>query len=142
MGTIPSSRAANMDYLMADNQMKTFAQLTGGHWYSPRFMGELPEDFKEIAQSIRNQYTITYQSSNPKQDGTYRKLKVELVGPGRQAAAGERREEQRRQVPDHRARRLHRQARGRLAIARFQARKSWPFVSASAVGANGFPVEA
>src|SRR5664279_697378 len=72
---------ANMDYIMADNQMKNFAQLTGGHWYAPRFMGELPEDFKEIAQSIRNQYTITYQSSNSKQDGTYRKLRVELVGP-------------------------------------------------------------
>jgi hypothetical protein len=61
--------------------MRTFAQLTGGHWYSPRFMGELPDIFKEIARSIRNQYTITYQSSNPKMDGTYRKLKVELVGP-------------------------------------------------------------
>jgi VWFA-related protein len=80
-GNNPEFGAANMDYLMADNQMKTFAQLTGGHWYAPRFMGELPEDFKEIAQSIRNQYTITYQSSNPKQDGTYRKLRVELVGP-------------------------------------------------------------
>ena len=80
-GNNPEFNAANMDYLVADNQMKTFAQLTGGHWYSPRFMGELPEDFKEIAQSIRNQYTITYQSSNPKMDATYRKLKVELVGP-------------------------------------------------------------
>ena len=80
-GNNPNFSAANMDYLMADNQMKTFAQLTGGRWYSPRFMGELPEDFKEIATAIRNQYTITYQSSNPKQDGTYRKLKVELVGP-------------------------------------------------------------
>jgi VWFA-related protein len=80
-GNSPEFGAANMDYLVADNQMKTFAQLTGGHWYAPRFMGELPADFKEIATSIRNQYTITYQSSNPKQDGTYRKLKVELVGP-------------------------------------------------------------
>jgi len=80
-GNNPEFSVANMDYLMADNQMKTFAQLTGGHWYSPRFMGELPEDFKEIATSIRNQYTITYQSSNPKQDGTYRKLRVALVGP-------------------------------------------------------------
>ena len=80
-GMNPEFGAANMTYLMADNQMKTFAQLTGGHWYAPRFMGELPADFKEIAQSIRNQYTITYQSTNPKQDGTYRKLKVELVGP-------------------------------------------------------------
>jgi len=80
-GNNPEFGAANMDYLVADNQMKTFAQLTGGHWYAPRFMGELPEDFKEIAQSIRNQYTLSYQSTNPKQDGTYRKLKVELVGP-------------------------------------------------------------
>jgi VWFA-related protein len=80
-GNNPNFNMTNMDYIMADNQMKNFAQLTGGHWYAPRFMGELPEDFKEIAQSIRNQYTITYQSSNPKQDGTYRKLKVELVGP-------------------------------------------------------------
>jgi VWFA-related protein len=80
-GNNPNYNMANMDYLMADNQMKTFAQLTGGHWYSPRFQGELPAVFKEIAQSIRNQYTITYQSSNPKMDGSYRKLRVELVGP-------------------------------------------------------------
>ena len=80
-GNNPNYNMANMDYLVADNQMKTFAQLTGGHWYSPRFMGELPDIFKEVAQSIRNQYTITYQSTNPKMDGTYRKLKVELVGP-------------------------------------------------------------
>jgi len=80
-GANPNFNMANMDNLVADNQMKAFAQLTGGRWYSPRFMGELPEIFKEVAQSIRNQYTITYQSSNPKMDGTYRKLKVELVGP-------------------------------------------------------------
>jgi len=80
-GGNPNFNMANMDYLVADNQMKTFAQLTGGHWYSPRFLGEMPGIFKEVAQSIRNQYTITYQSTNPKMDGTYRKLKVELVGP-------------------------------------------------------------
>jgi len=80
-GSNPNYNMINMDYLMADNQMKTFAQLTGGRHYAPRFMGEMPEIFKEVAQAIRNQYTITYQSSNPKMDGTYRKLKVELVGP-------------------------------------------------------------
>jgi len=80
-GSNPDFAVANMDYIMADNQMKTFAQLTGGHWYAPRFMGELPEIFREVATSIRNQYTITYKPTNTKQDGTYRKLKVELVGP-------------------------------------------------------------
>jgi hypothetical protein len=70
-----------MRYVVADNQMKQFAALTGGHWYGPRFTGELPEDFREIAASIRNQYTISYKPTNTKQDGSYRKLKVELVGP-------------------------------------------------------------
>ena len=70
-----------MDFLQADNEMNTFCKLTGGRWYSPRMMGELPDDFREIAEAIRNQYTITYKPTNTKQDGTYRKLKVELDGP-------------------------------------------------------------
>ena len=77
----PNASPVMMKYIVADNQMKQFAQLTGGHWYAPRFMGELPEIFREVAQSIRNQYTISYKPTNTKQDGTYRKLKVELVGP-------------------------------------------------------------
>ena len=71
----------NMDYLQADNEMKTFAQLTGGRAYFPRFDGELPEIFRDIASDIRNQYTMTYHPSNTKLDGTYRKLKVVLQAP-------------------------------------------------------------
>jgi VWFA-related protein len=70
-----------MNYVVADNEMKQFAAATGGHWYAPRFAGEMPEVFREVAASIRNQYTISYKPTNTKQDGTYRKLKVELVGP-------------------------------------------------------------
>ncbi len=81
-GNNPDVSMAMMDYLQADNQMKTFARMTGGHWYQPRLEGELPDIFREIAGTIRNQYTITYKPTNTKQDGTYRKLKVELVGPG------------------------------------------------------------
>lgn len=77
-GFIPVS---NMDYLQADNEMKTFASLTGGRAYFPRFEGELPGMFNDIAADIRNQYSISYHPTNPKLDGTYRKLKVELQGP-------------------------------------------------------------
>ncbi len=73
--------AALMNYTQADNQMHTFAKMTGGQSYVPRLEGELPAIFREIAGSIRDQYTITYKPTNTKQDGTYRKLKVELVGP-------------------------------------------------------------
>jgi VWFA-related protein len=81
-GNNPNVSMAMMDYVQADNQMNTFAKMTGGHWYKPRLEGELPEIFRDIASSIRDQYTITYKPTNTKQDGTYRKLKVELVGPG------------------------------------------------------------
>ncbi len=71
----------NLTFLQADNQMKTFAQMTGGHWYKPRFEAEMRDIFADIGSNIRNQYLITYKPSNSKQDGTYRKLKVELQAP-------------------------------------------------------------
>jgi VWFA-related protein len=69
----------DMDYLQADNEMKTFSSLTGGMSFFPRFSGEMPEIFQNINQTIRAKYELVYRPSNPKQDGTYRKLRVALV---------------------------------------------------------------
>ena len=68
-----------IDYLQADNQMSTFARMTGGMSFFPRFAGEMPDIFHSINDSIRNQYVLTYTPSNAKQDGSYRKVRVELV---------------------------------------------------------------
>jgi VWFA-related protein len=68
-----------IDYLQADNQMSTFARMTGGKSYFPRFAGEMPDIFRSINDSIRNQYVLTYTPTNAKQDGSYRKIRVELV---------------------------------------------------------------
>ena len=70
-----------MDFLQADNELKTFAKETGGQAYFPRFQGESPQIFQEIHQALRNQYVITYQPTNKAHDGTFRKIKVELVNP-------------------------------------------------------------
>jgi VWFA-related protein len=70
-----------MDYLQADNEMNTFARMTGGKAYFPRFEAEFPEIFHAIGNDIRNQYSLAYHPTNPKLDGTYRKLKVELLAP-------------------------------------------------------------
>jgi VWFA-related protein len=75
---IPVTR---MDYLQADNEMQTFARLTGGRFYQPRFQAEYAEIFHDIAGDIRNQYQIAYHPSNQKLDGSYRKLKVVVVAP-------------------------------------------------------------
>jgi VWFA-related protein len=70
-----------MAFLQADNQMATFARLTGGRWFKPRFEAEMGDIFRDIGQNIRNEYVLAYHPTNPKLDGTYRKLKVELVAP-------------------------------------------------------------
>jgi Ca-activated chloride channel homolog len=72
---------ARMDFLQADNQMKTFAKETGGMAFFPRFYGEFPAIYNEISQSLRNQYSLAYNPSNNKKDGTFRKIKIELVNP-------------------------------------------------------------
>jgi Ca-activated chloride channel family protein len=70
-----------MDFLQADNMMRTFAKETGGAAYFPRFQGEYPSIFQAIHQALRNQYVLTYQPSNKNHDGKFRKIKVELVNP-------------------------------------------------------------
>ena len=79
MGRDPFGRSVG--WLQNDNQLNTFAKLTGGRAYFPRFEGELPGIFQEISADIRNQYTISYHPTNAKLDGTYRKLKIELQAP-------------------------------------------------------------
>jgi len=70
-----------MDYLQADNEMKTFAALTGGRAYFPRFQAEFPEIFRDIGDDIRRAYSLAYSPTNNKLDGTYRKLKVQVTAP-------------------------------------------------------------
>jgi VWFA-related protein len=70
----------SIELSQADNQLKTFAAMTGGRAYFPRFVGEMPGIFREVAQTIRNEYLLTYSPTNSAQDGSYRKIKVELQG--------------------------------------------------------------
>lgn len=69
----------DMDYLQADNEMRTFAKMTGGASYFPRFTGEMPDIFSDINNQIRSKYELVYRPTNAKQDGTWRKIRVELV---------------------------------------------------------------
>jgi Ca-activated chloride channel homolog len=72
---------ARMDFLQAENQLRTFTKETGGQFYNPRFYGEFPSIFASIADALRHQYNLTYNPSNQTRDGSVRKLKVELVNP-------------------------------------------------------------
>jgi VWFA-related protein len=70
-----------MDFLQADNQLRTFSKETGGLAFFPRFFGEFPGIFHDIAQALRNQYVLTYTPSNQERDGKFRKIKVEVIDP-------------------------------------------------------------
>ncbi len=73
-----SSRA---DFLMADNQLRTFSNESGGMAFFPRFYGQFREIFQTISQAMRTQYVLTYVPTNSARDGKFRKLKVELIDP-------------------------------------------------------------
>lgn len=68
-----------MDFLQADNALKTFASDSGGKAYFPRFDGEMPNVFNEISQRLRHQYTLGWVPTNNVKDGKFRKVKIELV---------------------------------------------------------------
>ena len=74
-----SGQIRDMDYLQADNEMKTFSSITGGMSFFPRFEAEMPDIFRDINQNVRSKYELVYRPTNAKQDGTYRKLRVVLV---------------------------------------------------------------
>ena len=72
------SNSTNMDFLMGDNRLKSFADYTGGGAWFPRYSTELPDIFNQISKSLRSQYNLGYVSTNKKRDGKFRKLKVEV----------------------------------------------------------------
>ena len=71
----------NMDFLQADNEMRTFAKETGGMSFFPRFVGEYPSVFRQIEDAMRSQYALAYHPTNTARDGKFRRIKVELVNP-------------------------------------------------------------
>lgn len=71
-------------YAQADNQLKSFSKMTGGRYYAPLFQASFKDAFIDIAQTIRNQYSLAYHPTNSAQDGSFRKIKVELIAPNGQ----------------------------------------------------------
>jgi VWFA-related protein len=72
------SNGSHIGYLQAKNQLNTFAEMTGGYAWFPRFEGEMPEIFNSVATFLRSQYTIGF-SPSAGVDGKFHKLKVEAL---------------------------------------------------------------
>jgi len=74
-------RGSNLNYLQAENQLRTFANETGGYAWFPQFDGEIPDIFRSVAAFLRHQYSLSYSPSSGVKDGKFHKIKVELVAP-------------------------------------------------------------
>jgi len=70
--------STNIDFLMGDNRLKSFADYSGGAAFFPRYSTELPSIFNNISTALRSQYSIGYVSTNTKKDGKFRNVKVEV----------------------------------------------------------------
>jgi VWFA-related protein len=71
--------ASSLNPLQARNTFQTFANYSGGKAYFPRFEGELPSIYEQIAGQLRNQYSLGFIPTNPSKDGKFHKLTVEVV---------------------------------------------------------------
>jgi VWFA-related protein len=69
----------NLELLMSDNRLRSFAEFTGGAAYFPRFVTEFPSIFGNISALLRNQYSIGYVSTNTKRDSKFRKIRVDVA---------------------------------------------------------------
>jgi Ca-activated chloride channel family protein len=63
--------------------LKRLAKATGGETFLPDSLSEVVPICEQIAQDIRNQYTITYVPTNRTQDAKYRVIQVKAAAPGR-----------------------------------------------------------
>jgi Ca-activated chloride channel homolog len=67
-------------YEIADTEMNELAKTSGGRVFPVGDLSEARSAFKSVAEEIGTKYTIGYYPLNDKKDGTYRKIKVEIVG--------------------------------------------------------------
>jgi len=61
--------------------LSKLAKVSGGEAFLPESLGEVVPICERIAREIRDQYTISYVPTNPKQDGTYRAIRVRATSP-------------------------------------------------------------
>jgi Ca-activated chloride channel family protein len=65
----------------AKKALDALTQATGGLSYYPQDISEIDRIAREVAHEIRHQYTLAYTPTNLNQDGTFRKIKVDVQGP-------------------------------------------------------------
>jgi Ca-activated chloride channel homolog len=62
-----------------DKTLRKFSEETGGRPFFPFKVQDLAVSFQDIGEELRSQYTIAYRPINNKPDGTFRRLRIDVV---------------------------------------------------------------
>ncbi len=61
--------------------LRKVSDRTGGRAFFPTQPSELQASFAQIDQELRSQYLIAYSPTNKSRDGSYRRLRIEIINP-------------------------------------------------------------
>jgi Ca-activated chloride channel homolog len=61
--------------------LKDLAERTGGSAFFPKKEDDLRAAFAEIERELRSQFLVAYSSTNKKQDGSFRRITIEITNP-------------------------------------------------------------
>jgi Ca-activated chloride channel family protein len=67
--------------------IEKLARMSGGRAFHTDRLDELEPAFAEIVDELDNQYLLGYEPSNPARDGSWRRIRLEVEGPGRKVRA-------------------------------------------------------
>ena len=65
-----------------EGSLRRITEQTGGRAYFPHNESELRTAFDQIQRDLREQYLVAYSPSNKARDGSYRRIQIEVSGPG------------------------------------------------------------
>jgi Ca-activated chloride channel family protein len=68
----------------SERNLDALTRATGGRLYRPQSFASLGGLYAEIADELRHQYALYYTPTNPARDGRFRRVRVEVAGPGYQ----------------------------------------------------------
>jgi VWFA-related protein len=71
----------------SERNLDALTSSTGGRVYKPTRFTDLQRTYAEVAQELRQQYTLYYSPINPSRDGKFRRVRVETNTPSHRISA-------------------------------------------------------
>ena len=71
----------------SERNLEALTASTGGRVYKPVRFTELQKTYAEVAQELRQQYTLYYSPNNPSRDGKLRRVRVETNNSSHRVSA-------------------------------------------------------